>query len=103
MTDNERFQAARKRRAESRVRAADGMTGILIRGLNGAYYFRVTHDTGFTDYKLIHSDMQITINDADAVLWENEQEDWRVLDHSPATLGIKLDGDSCSSTNQQES
>jgi len=65
---------------------ADGVEGCLIRGHDGTYYFRVydaNHD--FVDYDLMHSDLSITITDADAYFYRGDGGDR--LDHAPATLG----------------
>ena len=65
---------------------ADGVEGCLIRGHDGQYYFRVydaNHD--FVDYDLMHSDLSITITDADAYFYRGDSGDR--LDHAPATLG----------------
>ena len=70
-------------------KSAKGLTGILIRTDDG-YYFRAyngyTLET-FTDYKLLHSDLAITITDPDAFLYTKDDEHY--LDHSPSTLGNK--------------
>jgi len=66
--------------------SADGVEGCLIRGHDGTYYFRVydaNHD--FVDYDLMHSDLSITITDADAYFYRGDGGDR--LDHAPATLG----------------
>ena len=44
-------------------------------------------DHNFRDYDLVHSDLTVTIDDADAFFYEDEFNDR--LDHAPATLGIK--------------
>jgi len=65
---------------------ANGVEGCLIRGHDGTYYFRVydaNHD--FVDYDLMHSDLSITITDADAYFYRGDGGDR--LDHAPATLG----------------
>ncbi len=65
---------------------ADGVEGCLIRGHDGTYYFRVYDaNHGFVDYDLMHSDLSITITDADAYFYRGDGHDR--LDHSPATLG----------------
>ena len=67
---------------------AIGVEGCLIRGINGEYYFRVYDaDHNFVDYDLMHSDLSITITDADAYFYREPGRD--VLDHAPATLGIE--------------
>ena len=69
------------------VTKATGVEGCLIRGINGEYYFRVYDaDHNFVDYDLAHSDLSITITDADAYFYREDGHD--ILDHAPATLGI---------------
>lgn len=67
--------------------SANGVSGILLRGVNGTYLFRVYSPDGeFIDYKVCHADLSVTINDADAFFYcagHNAK-----IDHSPATLGI---------------
>ena len=68
---------------------ATGVEGCLIRGINGEYYFRVYDaDHNFVDYDLAHSDLSITITDADAYFYREDGVD--ILDHAPATLGIDI-------------
>ena len=65
---------------------AKGVEGCLIRGHDGTYYFRVYDaDYNFVDYELMHSDLSITITDADAYFYRGDGHDR--LDHAPATLG----------------
>lgn len=66
-------------------KSANKKTGCLIYTADG-YYFRVYKEKDFTDYKLLHYDMQISINDADAYFYEHEDGTF-TLDHSPQTLG----------------
>ena len=48
--------------------------------------FRVYDDNrNFVDYDLRHSDLTVTITDADAFFYRDKDNDR--LDHSPATLG----------------
>jgi len=68
---------------------AKGIKGIIIGGLDGTYYFRVYDaDCNFVDYDLIHSDLQVIIDDEDAVLYDDVHG--QRLDHSPETLGNKF-------------
>ena len=70
------------------VSQADGVTGILIRGIEGKYWLRVrVNEDEFVDYNLRHSDLSITIHDPDSAFYEIG--DRHVLDHSPETLGLK--------------
>lgn len=68
---------------------AGGVTGYLNREKGGRYFFRIYGKDGeFTDYDLIHDDLEVTISpDAMAsfyVIGENQ-----CLDHSPAVLGLR--------------
>ena len=66
---------------------ANGVTGHLICGHDGSYYFRVYDtDHNFVDYELIHSDLCVTITDPDAYFYHSDGIG--LLDHSPQTLGI---------------
>ena len=68
--------------------SACGAKGCLIRSADGAYSFRVYLDNfEFTDYDLLHSDLSVTITDADATFYSDHRGDR--LDHNPETLGIK--------------
>ena len=74
-----------------KITNADGVQGILLNPYHkeGAWVFRV-HDYNlgtYTDYDLRHSDLCVTINDADAFFYNNDGD--AKLDHSPETLGIK--------------
>ena len=65
--------------------SADKKTGLLIHTM-GNYYFRIYDEAGFKDYKVVHSDLVVTIDDKDAYLYQKNGE--LFLDHSPQTLGI---------------
>ena len=69
------------------ISSANGVTGILIRS-NNTLYLRVYSDDkqSFIDYEIWHSDLQVTINDVDAMFYNKDGR--LVLDHSPDTLGI---------------
>lgn len=65
---------------------ARGSRGFLI-WTGNTYQFRVYHDLnpqGFTDYDILHSELEIEILDDDSAFYDD-----RKLDHSPETLGIK--------------
>ena len=67
--------------------SAQGVTGHLI-PVQDRIMFRVyDQDYNFTDYDLLHSDLEVTITDPDAYFYRDEFTDR--LDHSPDTLGIK--------------
>jgi hypothetical protein len=74
-------------------KSADGVTGHLIHIYGGQYAFRVYNkeDDTFVDYDLMHSDLSVTINDADAFFYHYEVDGATQLDHSPETLGIDDD------------
>ena len=76
---------------QMKVKSADGVSGHLIRSAGGKYFFRVyTEETfSFKDYELIHSDLYVTIDDEDATFYEDG--DTLLLDHNPATLGVKYE------------
>jgi hypothetical protein len=67
---------------------ANGVEGHLIYTAMGKYMFRV-YDAqhNFTDYDLHHSDLCVTITDADAFFYNEDGNDR--LDHSPQTLGLE--------------
>ena len=69
-------------------RPAHGTTGVLIPSFDDSkWQFRAYADDGsFTDYDILHSDMQVTINDPDAYFYVNDKGE-PYVDHSPATLG----------------
>ena len=72
-----------------RIENANGTQGMLLNPYHkdGEWVFRVYHGNGtFTDYDLCHSDLCVTINDADAFFYKDPNGPNR-LDHSPATLG----------------
>ena len=68
---------------------AGGVEGMLLRSLDGAYFFRVYHDDKeFTDYELWHHDLSVTIS-KDAFASFYELKDTNILDHSPEVLGLE--------------
>ena len=71
----------------SHVTSANGVTGFLI-WTGKDYQFRVYDQVGgFKDYSILHCDLEVTIVDADATLYE--YDDGRCcLDHNPETLGL---------------
>lgn len=72
----------------ARVEKAEGVTGMLIRGLNG-YKFRVyREDDSFTDYDLRHDDLSITIDQDALASFYVFDEETAILDHSPSVLGL---------------
>lgn len=72
------------------TKPANGVEGHLIYTAMGKYMFRVyDKEHNFVDYDLAHSDLCVTINDADAYFYRDEFRD--VLDHAPTTLGLTGD------------
>jgi hypothetical protein len=68
------------------MKPAKGVKGCIIDAFDGTYYFRVYNaDHTFTDYELHHHDLQVIIDDEDAVLYDEELS--TRLDYSPQTLG----------------
>jgi hypothetical protein len=72
------------------IKSADGITGCLLYNFsNKSHVFRVYNDDHtFKDYVILHGDLTVTIQDKDAFFYV---DDTSTLDHSPATLGLKLD------------
>lgn len=58
--------------------------GILIySGITGTFYFRkYTKGGEFVDYKILHHDLSITINDSDAFVYKNKDGEL-YIDHAP--------------------
>jgi len=72
------------------VRPAKGIEGHLIYTAMGDFMFRVySSDNSFVDYKILHSDLLMTVIDDDSVLCE-AKDGTPVLDHHPNTLGLNL-------------
>ena len=79
-------------------KSANGVTGHLLYMCDGVYVFRVydrtTPQPTFIDYDLLHCDLVVTIQDADAAFYSEQGRN--TLDHAPGTLGItapnQLDG-----------
>jgi hypothetical protein len=71
----------------AQTRPAKGVTGFLIWS-GQDYLFRVYDGQGdFKDYNMLHSDLEITILDTDATLYEYPNGTLS-LDHNPETLGL---------------
>jgi hypothetical protein len=72
------------------IKSANGVTGHLLRSIDGTYCFRVYGENyTFVDYDLHHYDLVVTIADEDAAFYRGDGIDR--LDHAPATLGIEND------------
>ncbi len=70
-------------------KSAKGVRGFLLDSFDGNVYFRVYDSPGvFTDYLVKHCDLEVTIEDEDAVLYEKTNGDLS-LDHSFETLGLE--------------
>ncbi len=66
--------------------SANGVRGHLLNLAGGTMVFRVYDaDHNFVDYDILHSDLTVVIEDADAYFYRDEYAD--ILDHAPATLG----------------
>ena len=74
-----------------KIESADGQEGYLIWCGGDRYVFRIYTDAPneFTDYDLRHSDMRVRIVDSDAFFYSDDKG--ACIDHSPTTLGIKVD------------
>ena len=70
------------------ARSANGVRGNLLNLIDGTVVFRVYDaEHNFVDYDLHHSDLCVTIDDADAYFYRRDEQD--ILDHAPMTLGIE--------------
>ena len=78
-------------RGNMRIESADGREGYLIWCGGDRYVFRIYTNAPeeFVDYDLRHSDMRVRIVDSDAFFYSDDKG--ACIDHSPATLGIKVD------------
>ena len=74
-----------------KIESADGKEGYLIWCGGDRYVFRIYTNAPeeFVDYDIRHTDMRIRIVDSDAFFYTDG--DYAKVDHSPATLGIKVD------------
>ena len=74
-----------------KIESADGREGYLIWCGGDRYVFRIYTDAPheFTDYDIRNTYMKVKIVDSDAYFYTDEKGD--CVDHSPATLGIKVD------------
>lgn len=77
------------KKGNMKITNANGVTGFLLNPYHaeGGWVFRVYEGGSFTDYELHHSDLCVTINDADACFYEGGGRE--TLDHSPDVTGIK--------------
>ncbi len=73
----------------STAKSAAGVSGMLIRGFDGALTFRVYHeDKTFTDYEIRHDDLSVTIAEDELASFYTDGDNF-TLDHSPEVLGLK--------------
>ena len=72
------------------TKSANGVRGHLLNLIDGTVVFRVYDaEHNFVDYDLHHSDLCVTIDDADAYFYQRDGQD--ILDHAPMTLGLTDD------------
>ncbi len=72
----------------STVENAAGVSGVLIRQINGDYIFRVHRENReFTDYDINHDDLSIKI-EANALAAFYSDGENHSLDHSPRVFGL---------------
>lgn len=67
-----------------KTKSANGLTGMLIQTLDSMKFRVYNNERMFTDYDIRHYDLQVTIVDPDAYIYDN-----KYIDHSPQTLGIE--------------
>ena len=76
------------RKKAVQVDSADSIGGFLLRDAGSKFFFRIYGpDHLFTDYKIGHWDLEIIIDDPSAAFYEVGGR--RILDYSPAVLGLK--------------
>ena len=64
------------------IKPAKGQKGYLLYTMNNEYVFRVyREDNSFTDYDILHCDLELTINDNDAIFYDFD-DGRSILDHS---------------------
>jgi hypothetical protein len=69
------------------ARSANGVRGHLLNLIDGTVVFRVYDaEHNFVDYDLHHSDLCVTIDDADAYFYHRDGR--AIMDHAPMTLGM---------------
>lgn len=72
------------------IKQLKGTKGILIKdNVHGGMYFRFTDENGkIVDCDIIHYDISITIDDEDAYLYLDSNDE-PYIDYGPETLGEK--------------
>ncbi len=58
---------------------------LFDKGIPFLRIYKKNHD--FVDYKILHNDLSLTIDDEDAYIYELEDGEL-VIDHCPETLGL---------------
>ena len=67
-----------------KTKSANGLTGMLIQTWDSMKFRVYNNENMFTDYDILHCDLEVTIKDTDAYIYDN-----KYIDHSPQTLGIE--------------
>ena len=75
------------------VCTAAGVTGFLLKQMDGTFFFRTyTSADEFMDYDIRHDDLEVTIS-VDALASFYKIGERRLLDHSPEVLGLESASD----------
>ena len=64
---NEQFDRFEEHLAEQNLHVAKNTTGYLIRVFDKLMFRQYHSDKTFTDYDILHHDLEVTITDSDAV------------------------------------
>lgn len=67
------------------IKSAKGLKGVLCVSFDGIFLRVDNDDNTYTDYDILHYDMNITIDDDDAHIYSDD--DGYYIDYSPETLG----------------
>lgn len=70
------------------LKPAIGLKGTLCKSYEGDYFIRVNENGQPKDYWLLHWDLDISIEDTTAWLYQKE-DGQLVLDYDPGTLGYE--------------
>ena len=70
-----------------KYKPAKGIKGFILRTAAGPVFRVYNKDKSFTDYDLVHFDLEVEILDDDAFFYEYDIG--ATLDHSPSSLGIE--------------
>ena len=75
------------------VSSAAGVTGFLLKQMDGTFFFRTYTSAGeFTDYDIRHDDLEVTIS-AGALASFYKIGERQLLDDSPEVLGLESASD----------